>query len=225
MLVDTHGIVVALDEATERDPPGKCDKSSAAGVGAKRKAAAAGQASQSGSKKCKAAATRTKMGKGRTQESSTCSSRDHSSSPQDVKQSGGPLDLSALPECSLSSYLTSRVRAEGRAGEGITVRVLSHTMTEGRFPSYKKSIFAFRQDSMGTELALIGMYVHEFVGVHTPATADYAGGGSPPMHHQANSVTGRSYIECLDSLPILGSENGELEHEHRQQVLVAIIHG
>ena len=34
-------------------------------------------------------------------------------------------------------------------------------------------------------------------------------------------MTGRAYIECVDSLPILGTE----PRDHRQKVLLAIMHG
>ena len=97
--------------------------------------------------------------------------------------------------------------------------MLSHTICKkGRFPFHKKAIFAFRREQNGSEIVLMGMYVHEFVGLSSAPAKE---GGRPPTHHQANNMTGRAYIECVDSLPILGSE----PRDHRQKVLLAIMHG
>jgi len=77
-----------------------------------------------------------------------------------------PPTARSLPDCPLSSYLNSRIKAEGAAGHGVVVKVMSHYICKaGRFAYHKKAIFAFREDpATGTEVSLIGMYVHEFVG-------------------------------------------------------------
>ena len=62
---------------------------------------------------------------------------------------------------------------------------------------------AITQIEAGSEVVLMGMYVHEF----GPGAGDRA--------------AGRVLIECIDSIPLLETETGE----ERQRLLTAIIHG
>ena len=81
-------------------------------------------------------------------------------------QPSSPPTARSLPDCPVSRYLNSRLEAEGAAGDGVVIKVMSHYMSKaGRFAYHKKAIFAFREDAAtGLEVCLIGLYVHEFVG-------------------------------------------------------------
>lgn len=120
----------------------------------------------------------------------------------------GPISSSELADTPLGTFLTRAARAESSAERNVTVKVVSqvvsHTGSGDNVHPYRtKSIFAFQHLDQNGEVVLLGMYVHEF-GPEAPG-----------------QTAGRVLIECIDSIPIHGSETTE----ERQRILSAIVHG
>jgi len=113
-----------------------------------------------------------------------------------------------LPDCKLSRFLTEQAREVSPAERHVTVKVVARTEhhTGGgkapRYPYTNKAVFAFQRLD-GKEVAVLGMYVHEF-GAEAPAPA-----------------AGRVYLECIDSIPLHGPERSD----ERQRLLTSIVHG
>ena len=134
------------------------------------------------------------------------------------------LSSRAIPDTPLSKFLTARARAHISAREGVTVKVLSHTLGEtgsgaNKFRYHKKAVFAFWHDDNDSlsDMMLLGMYVHEF-DANCSAAAQRPPRGVPPG---AGRMAGRVLLECVDSIPLMGGESAET----RQKVLTAVILG
>mmetsp|Transcript_21962 Transcript_21962/g.51058 ORF Transcript_21962/g.51058 Transcript_21962/m.51058 type:complete len:765 (+) Transcript_21962:187-2481(+) len=133
---------------------------------------------------------------------------DAAGSPRQVFAAGrpeGPVSSRELNQTPLGDFLTMRAREESLQERNVSVKVVSqtlqHTGGEGGGCYRVKSIFAFQQLDAQGEVMLLGMYVHEF------------GPEAPP------ETRGRVLIECIDSIPIHGSERSE----ERQKLLTAIL--
>mmetsp|Transcript_46961 Transcript_46961/g.111418 ORF Transcript_46961/g.111418 Transcript_46961/m.111418 type:complete len:754 (-) Transcript_46961:261-2522(-) len=120
----------------------------------------------------------------------------------------GEVSSADIEECKLAKFLTEQAREVAPAERNVTVRVVARTEqhTGGgnapRYPYTMKAMFAF-QRLEGKEVAVLGMYVHEF-GAEAPEPA-----------------AGRVYLECIDSIPLHGPERSE----ERQKLLTCIVHG
>jgi len=120
----------------------------------------------------------------------------------------GPVSSRELNSTPLGDFLTQRAGEESVVDRNVTVKVVSQTMQHTGSGDHvhcyrSKSIFAFQQLDAQGEVMVLGMYVHEF----GPDASD--------------ETRGRVLIECIDSIPIHGSERSE----ERQKLLTAIVMG